>query len=175
MRPEKQQLAEDIRQFVEPSPFVFLFSYKGLDVDQFNDLRARLAEQAAECHVVPNRLLRFALQGTDAQVLADHELEGETAMITGTGDAVAVAKALSSFIKTNDDEQVAVKCGALAGRKLSAADVAHLASLPSREVLLAQLLGVLNGPARNLVGVLAAAKSGVVYALQAYLNNQEQS
>lgn len=175
MRPEKQQLAEDIRQIVEPSPFVFLFSYKGLSVDDFNDLRARLAEQNAECHVVPNRLFRFALQDTEAQVLADHHLQGETAMVTGGGDAVAAAKALSSFIKANDDEQVAIKCGTLGDRELSAAQVAQLASLPNREVLLAQLLGVLNGPARNLVGVLAAAKSGVVYALQAYLSNKEQS
>ncbi|MFW5802835.1 MAG: 50S ribosomal protein L10 [Verrucomicrobiota bacterium] len=175
MRPEKQQLAEDIRQYIEPSTFVFLFSYKGLDVDQFNDLRARLAEQNAECHVVPNRLLRIALRDTDAQILADRQLQGETAMITGGGDAVAAAKTLSSFIKEKDNEQVAVKYGALAGQELSAADVASLASLPSREVLLAQLLGVLNGPARNLVGVLSAAKSGIVYALKAHLNNKEQS
>lgn len=175
MRPEKQQLAEDIRQLVEPSPFVFLISYKGLSVDEFDDLRTRLYEQHAECHVVPNRLLRYAVQETDAQVLADKTLKGETAMVTGTGDAVAVAKALASFIKDDDGDQVAIKCGALRGQELSADEVTCLASLPSREVLLAQLLGVLNGPARNLVGVLAAAKSGLVYALQAYLNQQEQS
>lgn len=173
MRPEKQQLAQDIRQLIEPSAFVFLISYQGLEVDDFEALRTSLGACEAECHVVPNRMFRHAVQGTGAEILAELQLRGETAMVTGTGDAVAVAKALSDFMK--DKEGVTVKGGSLDGRSLGPDGVGQLSKLPPREVLLAQLLGVLNGPARNLVGVLTSAKSGIVYALQAYLNSKEDA
>ena len=173
MRPEKQQLAEDIRHLVEPSPFVFLINYKGLTVDQFEALRTRLDECEAECHVVPNRIFARVLEQTGNAIPGQDVLRSETAMVTGGGDAAAVAKTLAAFL--GDHEELEIKGGSLRGQALAAEEVAELAKLPSRDVLLGTLLGVLNAPAQNLVGTLTAAKSGIVYALKAYLDNKEKS
>ncbi len=171
MRPEKKQLVEDIGRLLEPSPYIVLVTYKGLDVDEFEGLRQSLAEVGAECHVVPNRLLKRALNESQFEPVSRDTIVGDTAMVTGGDDAVAVAKVLRDFAK--DHEALQVKIGAIGGQLLSSADVGKLAALPSREVLLAQLLGVIQAPSRNLVGVLHAKLAGVVYALKAYLDKKQ--
>jgi large subunit ribosomal protein L10 len=173
MRPEKQQLVEDIRSLLGPSTAAFLMTYKGLDVSEFSKLRATLDDSGAECHVVPNRLLGIALKGSDKEALAsdDSLLSGDTAMVTG-GDPVNVAQVLRKF--TKEHPELTPKCAVLRGKFLPGEDVDKLAEVPPREVLLAQLLGVLQGPMRQLVGVLNAKNAAIVYVLQAYLNERNQ-
>ncbi len=172
MRAEKKQLVRDIGKLLESSDHVFFVGYKGLKVKQFSELRASLNKVGAECHVVPNRLVRKAAEFTGLTGLADQELTEDNAMISGGSDTVAVAKVLRDFTRGND--KVTVKLGSLSGRVLNVADIQELALLPSREVILAQLLGVLQAPARNLVGVLSAKTSSIVYALKAYMDKQQQ-
>ncbi len=174
MRPEKQQLVEDIRQLIEPSPAVFVVTYKGLNSAQFTRVRNELAEQGAQFHVVPNRLLKRAAYECGITALAGYSLEGDSAVIIGGSEVVRVAKKVRDFAKETQDV-MSIKCGFLGGKALNAEEVKQLADLPSREVLLAQLLGVLNAPARNLVGVLYAKKASIVYALNAYLNQKENA
>lgn len=172
MRPEKKQLVKDIGEMLDASEHLFLVGYKGLTVAEFNDLRNELAGQGAECHVVPNRLFRIAAAESKAKpVLEIADLKKDNAVVLGGDDPVAVAKALSKF--ANDKDSFSVKAGALEGALLKEADIEALAKLPSREVLLGQLLGVLQAPARNLVSVLTQKKASVVYALKAYLDQKQ--
>ncbi len=174
MRPEKQQLVQDLRGFLDAKRGVFLIAYKGLSVAQMAELRTQLAENEAECHVIPNRLLRRAAsEEPGCAALADVPLTGETALVTGGSDAVQVAKKVAAFARANP--ACAFKCGLLEGKLLGPDEVKIVTTLPGREVLLAQLLGVLQGPLRQLVGVLNAEVASIVYAIQAYLDKKEET
>lgn len=142
----------------------FLADYRGLNVEKVNQLRTELRKAGAEYRVVKNTLLRLAAKGTTVECL-DAELAGPTALTLVSGDPVAPAKVLSEFAKSNDKFQL--KAGALEGKRLSVEEIKALAELPSREVLLGRLLGTLNAPVGNFVGVLAAVPRSLVQALAA--------
>lgn len=172
MRPEKQQMAQDIGGMLESSEHLFLIGYKGLSVAEFNSLRDDLASQGAECHVVPNRLFQIAAKNTQFEVVAEAPVvKLDNAVILGGDDPVAVAKVLQNF--ADDNGALTVKAGVLDGSLLEAAEVTALAKLPSREVLLGQLLGVLQAPARNLVSTLSQKTATIVYALKSYLDEKQ--
>jgi large subunit ribosomal protein L10 len=103
----------------------------------------------------------LGLPEIDAEVI-----RGPTAMIYGDGDAVAVAKVLKDFIKEN--EKPVIKIGGLQGQLLSRADVESLAALPSREILLGQVVGVIAAPMSRLIGALQQKAASVLYVLRAY-------
>ena len=173
MRAEKKQLVQDIKALIESSSSLFLVSYSGLTARQFGALRRLLAEANSECHVVPNRLFSIAAQQGGVDALADVSLSADTALVTGGQDPVAVAKVLRDFGKTND--KMAVKTAVVAGKLCSPEQAKALADLPPLEVLQAQLLGLLMAPAGQLVRVLSAKVSSVVYVLNAYLSEKEQA
>jgi len=172
MRAEKTQMVQDIKGLVDGKAFV-LISYKGLKAADFTSFRGVLAGVGAQCHVVPNTLLLVAAKNAGIDCLADVKLSGDTALISGT-DAVAVAKAARDFAKAKDGI-VSIKLGVVEGKLLNTAEVVQLADLPPREVLLAQLLGLLNAPAGQLVRVLNAKVSSIVYVLNAFLQKKEQA
>lgn len=173
MRSEKIQMVQEVMTLVADKP-VILVTYKGLSANVFNDFRAKLSEAplSADCRVVPNRLLRVAAEQLGLTSLAEVELTGDTALISCTGDAAALAKAVRDLSKGLG--QVKVKLGHLDGTVLSEAEVQVLADLPSREILLAQLLGLLEAPATQLVRALNASAAKIVYALNDYYNKQNQ-
>lgn len=173
MRTEKIQLVKDLGALITSSDALYLVAYKGLDVDDFDDLRTELDKFGSECHVVPNRLFMRAAAECGLDSLAAYDLTGDTALVTGGEDAAAVAKALKAFGR--DHDALSVKVGAMDGQRLEASDVAMLAELPNREVLLAQLLGVMQAPARNLAGVMYNRLASIVYVLNAYLHQQEDA
>lgn len=171
MRPEKLQIIQEIKGLIENKPFI-LISYKGLTAAGFTAFRNTLHTVSAECHVVPNKLFQRACLELGAQAPAEAELSGDTALVTGV-DAVAVAKAVRDFV--NQPKSVStVKFGYLDGVLLSQPDVIALADLPPKEVLQAQLLGLLLAPASQLVRVLNAKVSSIVYVLNAFLQKKEQ-
>ena len=173
MRTEKTQMVNDIGEIISKSSFLFFVNYKGLKVGDFSELRNRLAKHEAGCHVLKNRLIRKAaeLQGIDA--LAQIKLKDDTAMIYGSGDAGTVAKVISEFFKAH--EQLAPKGGFLEGEVLVKEDIDYIAALPSREVLYAQLIGVIQAPARNLVSVLNNKASEIVNVLNNYKSKLEEN
>ena len=171
MRPYKKQLVQDIRDFLEPSPSAFLITYKGLTVADFAELRAELDEKGAACHVVPNRLLRIAAEEAGQDALQELPLQGDTALVAGGDDPAVVAKVLATFKKEHD--ALTFKAGIVDGALYNAADVETLATLPPTEVLQAQLVGLLQAPMRQLASVLNAKVASVVYALQAYVDKQQ--
>jgi len=174
MRAEKRQLVQDIRDLLAPASCFFLVTYKGLTVADIAELRRLLEDADAECHVVPNRLLRLALEaesGLDG--FPDDVFVGDTAVVTGRSEGIPVAKALRSFAGRRP--AVSFKIGALAGRLCTAAEAASLADMPSIDVMRARLVGLLQAPATQLAGVLQAKVASVLYALRAYVDKQEQS
>jgi len=173
MRPEKHQLVHDICELLAGAPSLFLIAYKGLTVRAFSDLRAALEEAEARCVVVPNRLLKRAAAEAGLDGLAALDLAGDTALVTCGDGPVAVAKVLKEFARNHPE--VAFKLGAVQGQLCTAEQAQAIADLPPREVLLAQLLGLLQAPARQLATVLNAKVASIVYVVSAYLKQKEEA
>ncbi|MDP0490883.1 MAG: 50S ribosomal protein L10 [Verrucomicrobiota bacterium JB023] len=148
MNPDKKIIVDEILERVNGSPFLLVVNYNGMTVPQFNELRNRLSEHGSECHVGKNRFMRIALEQAGLPTL-ESDLKGQTAFITGESDVCAAAKVLKNF--TKEFKKPEIVSGILDGAVLSANEIGDLAELPSREVLLAQLLGVINAPATKLL------------------------
>ena len=173
MRAEKVQIVQEIKGLIDSKPFI-LISYKGLTAAVLSSFRSKLSALGAECHIVPNTLLRCAAKELSLDAVAATELSGDTALVSGSCDPVAMAKAVRDFIKEQRD-RIRVKWGHVEGTVISAEEVQALADLPPREVLLSQLLGLLEAPAGQFVRVLNAKVSSVVYVLNAFLSKKEQA
>jgi large subunit ribosomal protein L10 len=172
MRAEKKQMVDDIGRMLSASKYVFFVSYKGLTVKDFSNLRTDLAKGASECHVFKNRLIKKAAELNGIKALSDIRLKDDTAVVTGRGDVGVVAKILSDFAKGKD--KLAPKCGYLDGSVLSANDIKAISTLPSKDVLRSQLLGVLQAPSRNLANVLYAKLCQIVNVLNNYKEQKEK-
>lgn len=173
MRAEKTQLLNDLQGLLTASSGAFLMAYKGTKVSEFSTLRKGLAEVKSECHVVPNRLMKRAADGCGLTALGALRITGETLLVSGGADPVKVAKLLADFGK--EHKSLTFKLGVLSGKLLTVEDTKALAQLPSREILLAQVLGLLQATPRQLVTVLSAKVASVVYALKAYADKKEQA
>lgn len=161
---EKQQLVEEIHEKFLASKIVILTDCKGLKVNKINELRRKLKESNIDYRVVKNTLLIRASENTDVAVLKDH-FKGPTAIAVSYDDPVAPAKVLSEFAKDNDKLQI--RSGVMSGKILTVQGIKSLSSLPSREVLLGQLLSAMNGVPTNLVRALSNVPQKLLYALQA--------
>ena len=166
MRNEKVHLVNYIGGLLKDSDYVYFVSYKGLTVKAFSAFRDQIAKHNAECHVLKNSLIRKAAELSNIEVLAKKPMKESTALISGAGDPGAVAKIIAEFSKTNS--QMAAKGGYLEGALLSDADVKAIASLPPKEVIYAQLLGLLQAPSRNLVSLLNNKAASILNVLNAY-------
>jgi large subunit ribosomal protein L10 len=151
-RNEKAAVITDVAAQVARSQTLALAEYRGLTVEHLNNLRKQARDKGVYLHVLKNTLARRAVAGTPFEVAAE-SMVGP--LIYGfSEDAVAAAKVMSDFAKSND--KLVVKGGAYAGKALSADGVKALASIPSKEVLLAQLLGLMQSPVSRIARVLAA-------------------
>lgn len=163
MHPDKATIVDDLQAKLNSSPFLFVTDYTGLKVSQFAELRTRLWNAGARCHVVKNTFLRRAAASAGLPELG--ELKGQSAIVVGDRDVAAAAKVLKTF--TSEFQKPAVKVGVVDRVVVSAEQIKAIAELPSREVLLATLLGVLNAPATKLVRVLNEPASALARVLKA--------
>jgi large subunit ribosomal protein L10 len=151
-RTEKAAVVTDVAAQVARSQTLALAEYRGLTVEHLNALRKQARDKGVYLHVLKNTLARRAVSGTPFEVAAD-AMVGP--LIYGfSEDAVAAAKVIADFAKGND--KLIVKAGAYAGKALNAEGVKALASIPTKEVLLAQLAGLLMSPISRTARVLAA-------------------
>ena len=151
-RNEKAAVISDVSAQAARSQTLALAEYRGLTVEHLNKLRRDARDKGVYLHVLKNSLARRAVAGTPFEV-ASGAMVGP--LIYGfSEDAVAAAKVVSDFAKGND--KLVVKGGAYAGRALDAAGIKALAAIPSREVLIAQVAGLLKSPIQRLAGILAA-------------------
>ena len=164
MRPEKITIVEDLQAKLNASPFVLVTDYTGLRVDQFSILRNRLAENGAECKVVKNTFLRRAMSDAGLPDIST-DLKGQTAIVIGEKDVAAAAKVLKAFV--GEFKKPEVKIGVVGNAVVTAAQINTIADLPSREILLGQLLGVMQAPAGALVRLLNEPASSLARVLKA--------
>jgi large subunit ribosomal protein L10 len=151
MRPEKASIVSDLSEKLNGSPFLLVTDYQRMKVDQFGELRNRLAPAGAEVRVVKNSFLKRAMADSGLPDVGD-KLTGQTAIVMGKNDVAPVAKILKLFAA--EFKIATLKVGVVDKAVLSTSDVEALAELPAREILLAQLLGLLQAPATRLVRVL---------------------
>jgi large subunit ribosomal protein L10 len=163
-RKEKAQVISDLSEKVKGFQAAILTNYRGLNVEQINHLRQRLREEKISYHVVKNTLMKLASKGTDLEKL-DNYFEGPTAIAISYGDPVLLAKILSEFIKTQPTLEI--KVGLIQGKVASPEEVKALATMPSREVLLGQILGGIQGGANQLGAVIYNAIQQVLGIIQA--------
>ncbi len=164
MNPDKKIIIDQIFDRINTSPFVIVTDYTGVTVTQFSELRKRLREEAgSSCQVAKNSFVKRALQEANAPEEMSETLKGQTAIVTGAEDICAAAKVLNKFV--DEFQKPTVRSGLLEGKYLSANDVAGLADLPPKEVLIAKLLGILNQPGTQFVGLLNQPASKLVRVL----------
>jgi len=166
----KQQITEDLHDRFARSAIIVLTDYKGLDVTSINDLRRKLRESNIEYQVVKNTLLVRAAEDTEVALIKDH-FNGPSAVAISYDDPVAPAKILTQFAK--DNNKLEIKAGVLNGKVLDVQAIKALATLPSREVMLAQLLSTINAVPTSFVRVLAEVPRSLLNVLTAIKDQKE--
>ncbi|MEA5097050.1 MAG: 50S ribosomal protein L10 [Burkholderiaceae bacterium] len=149
---DKKAVVAEISAKVAAAQTIVLAEYRGIQVGDLTQLRAKARAQGVYMRVLKNTLARRAVEGTAFAGLAS-EMTGPL-IYSISEDAVAAAKVITDFAKTN--ENLVIKAGNYAGKSLDKAGIAALANIPSREVLLAQLLGVMQAPVSAFARGLAA-------------------
>jgi len=166
---DKQRIVEELHTAWSESTAAVVTQYRGLTVSQMGSLRRSLHEADVTLQVVKNTLAKRAAEGTDFKVAADL-FTGPVAIAYGN-DPVAMAKAISDFAKKHD--ALEIKGGVLDGKMIDVSNVNALASLPSREVLLAKMLGSMQAPISGFVRTLAEVPASFVRTLAAIRDQKE--
>jgi large subunit ribosomal protein L10 len=170
-RDEKASVVQELSDKFAKASIAVVSDYRGLTVSEFEELRIALKKCDSEVKVAKNTLLRKASYSTSFASLSEH-FKGTTAVSISYGDPVSPAKVLVEFAKAH--EKLAIRSAVLDGKLLSLADLTALSVLPSREVLLGQLLSVMQAVPTSFVRVLNAIPQKLVYALQAVKDKKEQ-
>lgn len=170
-REEKLSVVEELSDKFAKASIAVVSDYRGLTVSDFEQLRIALKKCDSEVKVAKNTLLRRATQSTSFASLGEH-FKGTTAVALSYGDPVSPAKVIVEFAKSH--EKLSIRSAVLEGKVLSLADLTALSTLPSKEVLLGQLLSVMQAVPTSFVRVLNAIPQKLVYALQAIKDQKEQ-
>ena len=151
----KKTVVAEIKEKFEKAKTVVLVDYRGLNVAEVTDLRTQLRKAGVEYAVLKNTMINLAIEGKGIDEMKAH-LEGPTAVAFGYEDAIAPAKILSDFAKKN--KNLTVKCGVCDGAYLDEAGVTALASTPSREVLIARIMGSMMSSVSKFVYCVEAIR-----------------
>ena len=170
----KQAIVAELKEKLTGAKGAVLVNYRGLTVAQDTKLRRQLREAGVDYRVVKNTMTRIAAQEAGLEGL-DAYLEGPTAMAISTTDPVAPAKIITDFVKEHKLQVLEVKAGLVEGNVIDENGVKALASLPSREVLIAKMLGSMQSPITGLVNVLQGNIRNLVYALDAVRQQKESA
>lgn len=164
---EKQAVVAELTEKLKNASAGVIVDYRGITVAEDTELRAKMREAGVDYFVMKNTLLRFAVKDAGLDDLTD-VLKGTTSIALCQGDPVAAAKVVSEFSKKlAPQEKFTVKAGFVDGKVIDPAGVKALADLPSKEVLVATVLGTMIAPIRGLATVLDANISGLARVIQA--------
>ena len=170
-REKKTQIIDSLQQVFSRCSIGILTDYRGLSASEMTDLRRRLRELGIEYRVVKNTLARFAAQRVGREEMLSF-FEGPVAIAFGYSDIIEPARALADYIETSK-ASMSIKGGFLSDRLLTSEEVTTLSTLPSKEVLLARVVGGMQSPISALVSQLTAPMSGVIAILQARIQQLE--
>jgi len=160
-RAQKERVVEELGQIFESSGVVVVSHYAGLTVAEMQDLRAKMREAGGSVRVAKNRLAKIALQGTPAEGIADL-MTGMT-VLSYSEDPVAAAKVAEDYAKAN--AKFVIIGGAMGGTVLDQAGVKAVAAMPSREELIASIVGCIGAPASNIAGAIGVPASNIASIL----------
>jgi len=169
---KKGKIIEELKEEFSKCSVGILTDYRGLKNSEITALRRKLQESGAGYKVVKNTLARFAAEQSDKGEISG-SFEGPIAVVLGYDDLSQPAKALTDYIRTSKLE-IPIKGGFIDNRVLTADEVSNLASLPSKEVLVAKVLGTMKSPFYSLVGTLSNPLRNMVGVLQARINQLEE-
>lgn len=170
-RSQKKAIVKDLSQKLGKMNAAVFATYKGIKVLETEDLRKKLYDAGAEYQVVKNSLLKLALKDTHSS-LPFEDFSGQVSVVMGFTDEIAPARILAQFAK--EHSQIQILSGMLGKELIDKDKVMELAMLPTKEQLLARLLGSINAPVSNFVGVLRAEVSSVVHVLSAISKKKEE-
>lgn len=167
---KNQETLVKIKEDLEGVSAVWVVDYCGLTVKDIQVLRSAVREAGASLKVYKNTIMHIALEEAGLPTL-DDMLEGPSAFVFAGNDVAAAAKAVKTFAKAN--QNLEIKGGLMEGEQVSAAQVEAIASLPSREELLAKIAGAISGVARGLAVALNGVPSGLAQATKAVADQKE--
>jgi len=168
---KKAQIIDRLQEAFSKCSVGILTDYRGLSTSEMTVLRRKLREMGIEYRVVKNTLARFAVERAGRDDLVSF-FEGPVAIAFGYGDMIEPARALADYIGTSK-VSLSIKGGFLSDSLLTAEDVDTLARLPSREILLAKVLGGMQSPITALVNCLTTPIRGIIGGLQARIQQLE--
>jgi len=160
-RAQKEQVVEELGHIFQSSGVVVVAHYEGLTVAEMQDLRARMREVDGSVRVAKNRLAKIALEGQPCASIAEY-LKGMT-VLSYSEDPVAAAKVVVDYAKENDKLQILG--GSMGEDALDIAGVKAVAAMPSREELIASIVGCIGAPASNIAGAIGAPASNIASVL----------
>jgi large subunit ribosomal protein L10 len=167
-KPEKEKLVAELSEKLRGAKALYYTDFAGLNVKRMTDLRRRLRKQGVEYVVIKNTL---ALRAVNESGLVTTRLKGQTGLVIAS-DPVAAAKVLSDFAKEND-QRPAVKGGLLEGRELDTEQVKKLASMPSREQMLAELGASMQAPMSMFLGAMSSLLSNFAGVMESLKQQKE--
>ncbi len=160
-RAQKEKVVDELGQIFESSGVVVVSHYEGMTVAEMQDLRAKMSEAGGSVRVAKNRLAKIALNGQPCESVSKY-LTGMT-VLAYSEDPVAAAKVVDAYAKEND--KLVILGGAMGDTALDVAGVKAVASMPSREELIASIVGCIGAPASNIAGAIGAPASNIASIL----------
>ncbi|MEK0182518.1 MAG: 50S ribosomal protein L10 [Oscillatoriales cyanobacterium] len=169
----KNEIIADLKQTLSESQLVIAIDYKGLTVAEITDLRRRLRPKGSSCQVAKNTLMRIAVEGNETWQPMQELLTGTSAFLFVQEDIGGAIKAYQEFQKVS--KKTELRGGVMEGRVLKEADVKALADLPSKEQLMAQIAGAINGVATKLAVGINQVPTSIARGLKAYAEKDGDS
>ena len=166
----KQAAVADVVDKMKRAQSVIVLDYRGLTVAEVSDLRSKFREAGVEYKVIKNNMLKRAAEELNIEGVDDY-FKGPTAVAFGFEDPVAPAKILCKFVK--DVNKTEIKGGILDGKAMDAGKIESLSKLPSKEELIAKMMGSLNAPITNFALALQAIPRGLACALKAVAEQKQ--
>lgn len=170
---QKQEVLNELKACLSKSQLTIVIDYRGLTVSEITDLRRKLRAKGSTCKVTKNTLMRKAIEGDENWQPMEKLLKESSACLFVSEDIGGAIKAYQEFQKAS--KKTELRGGVMEGKLLSEADIKALGDLPSKEQLMAQIAGAINGVATKLAVAIKEVPSSIARGLKAYAEKEEEA